>query len=317
MKNHISNTKTHFKKAFTMLELVFVIVIMGILAKFGVEFLAQAYNSFMFSKINNELQSNSATAVEFVSTRLQHRIKDSVIVRNTIAGYPGTIQPLQGGTKDENATVLEWISADIDGFRGEWIGGTTNLNLPNWSGIIDIDDGNATALVSKGSDTTKINSLINTLSYTNSDINDTAIYFIGSAATTNAWGYNGAITDQNRSMHPITSISGQPTHFAPDTGVVDFSGPPIWEYYKLAWTAYAVELRDYNNTTNSGTLTLWYDYQPWEGDVYNTDGKSSIIMNNVSSFQFRAIGSLIKIQVCVKSLLTNEEYSICKEKTTF
>ena len=42
--------------AFSMLELIFVIVILGVLSKFGVEFLAQAYNNFIFSKINNTLQ---------------------------------------------------------------------------------------------------------------------------------------------------------------------------------------------------------------------------------------------------------------------
>ncbi|WP_321779178.1 type II secretion system protein [Sulfurimonas sp.] len=307
--------RTHLRKAFTMIELVFVIVIMAILAKFGVEFLAQAYNNFIFSKINNELQSNSASSVEFISSRLQHRIKESSIMRNTTAGYPGTPQSLQNSVSDVNATVLEWISADIAGFRGD--------TLPYWSGIIDLDDSNATTLVSKETNTTAINNLINSLSDGNSGINNSAIYFIGSSPMTTtplqpetAWGYDVNITDQNHSMHPIT-LTGQINQFIPDSGAINFSGVGIWEYYKLAWTAYAVELRDYNNTSNTGTLTLWYDYQPWEGEVYNTHGRDSIIMENVSSFQFRSIGSLIKIQVCTKSLLTNEEYSICKEKTVF
>ena len=72
MKNH---------SAFTMIELVFVIVIMGFIGKFGVEFLVQAYNSFIFTKINNKLQSSSATAIEFIGTRLEGRIKSSVIAR--------------------------------------------------------------------------------------------------------------------------------------------------------------------------------------------------------------------------------------------
>ena len=298
------------RKAFTMIELIFVIVIMAILAKFGVEFLAQAYNNFIFSKINHDLQSNSESAVEFVSKRLQHRIKDSVIVRNTILN---TKVPLQGSAPDQNATILEWISADEDGFRGN-----SNVNmLPNWSGIIDLDDCNQSLLVSKGTNTSRVNSLINTLSYGNAGINDSAIYFIGSSPTTNAWGYDGNITDQNSTMHPIASVTGQPTHLAPNTGTNNFSGVLLYEYYKLSWTAYAVELADYNTTTNSGTLTLWYNYRPWKGEVYNTHGRSSVIMRNVSSFQFRAVGSLTKIQICVKSLLTSEEYSICKEKTIF
>ena len=75
------------RNAFTMIELIFVIVIMGIIGKFGVEFLVQAYNSYIASSINNTLQYNSGAAVEFIATRLQDRIKDSVIVR-TGAGAP-------------------------------------------------------------------------------------------------------------------------------------------------------------------------------------------------------------------------------------
>jgi len=39
------------RAAFTMIELIFVIVVMGIIGKFGVEFLAQAYKSFIFSSV--------------------------------------------------------------------------------------------------------------------------------------------------------------------------------------------------------------------------------------------------------------------------
>ena len=122
-------------KAFTMIELVFVIVIMGILSKFGVEFLAQAYNSFIHTKINNELQGQSAAAVEFVSARLQHRIKNSVIARednDDFFGLPG----YSAGT----APVLEWVGSDVEGFRGD--------SMPNWSGVIDLapTESNSTSL---------------------------------------------------------------------------------------------------------------------------------------------------------------------------
>jgi len=302
-----------FTKAFTMIELIFVIVIMGVLAKFGVNLIAQAYNSFIFSKINNELQANSATAVEFITKRLQYRIKGSEIIRNTITN---TKASLQNSISDENATVLEWIASDIDGFRGNSDLSATPY-LPNWSGILDIADGNHSMLVSKETNTTKINSLITTLS--DSNMSDVALYFIGSQenlVTVNPWGYDGNITDQTKYLHPIKAVIGQETYLQPNTGANDFTGENVYEYYQLAWTAYAVAL-DYNDTTHNGTLRFYYDYQPWKGENYLNDGKSTILMENVSSFQFRSVGSLIKIQVCVKSLLTNKEYSLCKEKTVF
>ncbi len=301
--------------AFTMIELVFAIVIMGIIGKFGVEFLAQAYKSFIFSNVNNELQANSEMAVEVIASRLQFRIKDSVIGRRsddfTKFEAPANITaPLI----PEDYDILEWVGSDIDGFRGD--------SLPYWSGIIDLDPSNATTLISPKTDTGKLNTLIGILSNGGSDINDTALYFIGSDSNVKTgYGWDGnvsGITDQNATMHPINSVLGQPTQFTTGNGV-NFAGVDVYEYYQLAWTAYAVGIDDYNISDNAGknvgTLKLWYDYQPWEGEKY-TQGKEVILMNNVSTFRYNAVGSIIKIQVCTNSDLV-EDYSLCKEKTVF
>lgn len=294
------------KSAFTLLELIFVIVVMGILAKFGVEFLSQAYKSFIFSSINNTLQSQSAAAVETIAARLQHRIKDSVIARELSGNFDG----LAGYTAD-NAPILEWIGADIDGFRGN------SLTQPLWSGIIDLNVSSGTLLASPGTDTVALDTLIQILSPNGTTLNDAALYFIGSNSDIKTgYGWDGnttAINTQNGAMHPINSVIGQPTQFIPASG--NFAGIDIYEYYQLAWSAYAVGIDDYNNTTKTGTLTLWYDYQPWKGENY-TSGTAVKIMENVSTFRFRAAGSVVKIEVCVNSDLV-EDYSLCKEKTVF
>jgi len=293
------------RRAFTMLELVFVIVIMAILAKFGVEFMAKAYESFIFSKINNTLQARSGAAVEFIAKRLEYRIKPSVIYRNTVTGSMNYLS--DSGLTDENATVLEWIAADIDGFRG-----TTN---PYWSGIIDLNASGATKLVSPATNTATANTLIQTLSYANgADFNDSAIYFPGSLTTVNPWGYQGAINDQNHTLHPIQSGANS-NEIVPL--VSNFHNVEVYEFYQLAWTAYAVELGDYNDTTHLGNLYFYYDYRPWQGETYDQNGKKVLLAENINNFRFRSAGSLVKIQVCAKSDLTNEEYALCKEKTVY
>ncbi|MCX6053300.1 MAG: protein containing prepilin-type N- cleavage/methylation domain protein [Campylobacterales bacterium] len=289
-----------FRSAFTMLELVFVIVIMGIIGKFGVEFLAQAYKGFIFTNVNNSLQGSSATAVEFISVRLQDRIKDSIIARKSSDNSFLALGSASGSDYD----VLEWVGTDVDGFRGN---SDATPNLPNWSGVIDIDLSSNTTLVSPATDTTKINELITILSDANSDMNDSALYFVGSSSDVRTgYGWDGNLTTinmQQETMHPVHDVSGQPTQF---TSAIAFS--EVYEYYKLAWTAYAV-------VHSAGNLTLYYDYQPWKGETY-LNGKSAIIMENVDTFRFMAIGSLVKIQVCVNSNLV-EEYSLCKEKTIY
>jgi len=294
------------RAAFTLLELIFVIVIMGILAKFGIELLSQAYKSFIFSSVNNRLQSQSTAAVETIASRLQYRIKDSIIAKKSAADYKALASSDYGDT----ATILEWVATDIDSFRGN------TAILPHWSGIIDLRDPNSNenTLVSPGTDTTELDTLINTLSNGNSGIDNAAIYFVGSDSDIyTGYGWGGAITTQDVAMHPIRS-NGVVNQFVPTNGATgadnNFTGTDVYEYYQLAWTAHAVV-----HTPNDGNLTLYYDYQPWEGESY-TDGKKAIIMQDVDTFRFRAAGSIVKIQVCVRTDLM-EDYSLCKEKTVF
>ena len=300
---------------FTMIELVFVIVIMGILGKFGVEFIAQAYKNFIYANVNHKLQSDSEMAVESIASRLQFRIKDSIIAR-VPDGNLNHFKALAGSDYNESATILEWVGSDIDGLRGD--------TLPYWSGVIDLRDSTTTLTVLKSpeTNTTKINTLIKILSDNRSDVNDTALYFIGSDSNIKrGYGWDGvALSDQNGSvMHPVRQ-NGTVDQFMPikgDTGADNnFSGVDVYEYYQLAWTAYAVE---HNATT--GDLVLYYNYQPWEGETYKADGNSTIIMQNVSTFRFKAVGSVVKIQVCVKSDIIDGSsdggYSLCKEKTVF
>ena len=294
---------------FTLLELIFVIAIIGILGKFGASFLAQSYSDFLYSKINNSLQARSEMAVEFISKRLQFRIKDYIIRRKSSDNSFVALRDINNYGSDYN--ILEWIGSDSDGFRGE--------SLPLWSGVIDLDDSNSSTLKSPETNSTALNNLIKTLSYDESDINDSAIYFIGSDTNIDGYGWDGvALSEQNSSViHPISSApsDNNSSNFKSNIAGVDFSGVDIYEYYKLSWSAYAIE---HNATTNQ--LTFYYNYQPWAGESFR-DGKSAIIMEDVSTFRFKSVGSIVKIQVCVKSDIIDGEnegdYSLCKEKTIF
>jgi hypothetical protein len=308
--------------AFTMIELVFVIVVMGIIGKFGTEFLAQAYKSFIFSNVNNHLQEKSAFAVEFISSRLQYRIKDSVIVRESIGGNYDAI-----GNADSNKDyyVLEWIQSDADSFRG-----TTK---PLWSGIADLDAGSASTVVSPETNTSAVNDEIQIYSYSNSGVNNGALYFVGSGNDIDAYGWdNDAPTDQTGVMHPIKIDSANIDTLIPREGAgsqtnKDFpSTVNIYEYYKLSWTANAIVLENYNTNTKMGDLYFYFNYQPWDNiniDSYpNNNIQKVLLMKDVSTFKFLSLDSIMKIQICTKSTLIKEinddkGYSLCKEKTIF
>lgn len=107
------------RSAFTMIELIFVIIIMGILAKFGVELFQQTYEGYARSLYINELQSKSASAVQTLANRLTYRIKDSI------------------NSTSITINTVTWTGMDIDGWRNN-----------AWSGIIDLDASNAAVLSS-------------------------------------------------------------------------------------------------------------------------------------------------------------------------
>ena len=312
------------KKGFTFIEMIFVLVILAIIAKFGVELLAQAYRNYLYQEINNKLANTSSSAVEFIAKRLQYRIRPSVIVRknlNSFRALEGFV-PLTAADAD-SYKVLEWIGYDIDSFRG-------NANAtPLWSGIIDkkasIDSNNT--IITPGSDLDAVDTMIQTISNGNSTINDAALYLFTSENDINesfGW-YGGAtITDQHLhyAMHPVQKASS--TSFT--SGITGKSFSDLFDdiknkgdfdaRYYLAWTAYAVSLE-------GNVLKFYYDYQPWNGEKYS-DGKSTTIMEHVGTFKMIQKQGVIKIQVCT----TNDDmngtgtmniggFALCKEKTIY
>ena len=211
------------RTAFTMIELVFVIVVIGIIAKFGVEFLIKAYDGYIFSTVQNRLQTQTETALEQITNRLQYRIKSSIIARKTTGVY----NPLANA--DGTETILEWVGYDIDGLRG--------TTAPTWSGFIDLASSSAGVLQSLGTNTTNANTIITILSSGIAGIANSAIFFIGGNSDVNGFGWDGtAITDNTHAMHPI-GVDAQVSHLVPNS---DLNGTDAYEYYQLAWTAYAL-----------------------------------------------------------------------------
>ncbi len=281
------------RKGFTLLELIFVIVIFGILSKFGADLLYKIYENYIYSNTFNRLENQSEAAVKQIANRLQYRIKDSTISR--VNNSSATIIPI-GDSTGTTRNVLEWAGMDIDGWRGTNAG----LTVPDWSGFIDLTASTPISLSSPA-----------TAASVDADL---AIFFIGSNVDLDGngfgWDGNAIGTQTDVSMHRVTVTANTISSSIAD----DFTGVDVYEYYQLAKSAYAVSLEGRN-------LWFYHDYQPWEGDDIRTPGTytKSLIMEDVTSFKFTSMGDIMIIQVCVgeNNVTGVGEYSICKEKVVF
>ena len=285
------------RRGFTLIELVFVIVVMGILSKFAVELLYKTYENYVLSNTFNRLTNESELAVKQIANRLSYRIKDTVVART--APTAGVV-PIGSITGNEN--VLEWMGIDSDGWR---------TSSPTWSGLIDLSP------VSLGGLATSTVTKLSSPGTTSTDSG--AIFFIGAPVNLSAnFGYDGVpVGTQNESIHPvnmgatITSSNGD-----------DFKDIDVYEFYQFTKSGFAVSLDTAHPKVTNGItsydLILYYDYKPWTG-VNMTTGKSALLMENVKSFDFATIGDILIVQVCLtdNNAAGLGEYSLCKEKVIF
>jgi len=123
-----------------MIELIFVIVIMGILAKFGTELFLKIYNGYTTTAWATSANEKTMNAIQEIANRLRERIPESVEVTGGGSG-------------------VRWIGRDVDGW-----------NNGRWSGVADIapnTDSNATLIETPGTDASYF-----------STANDYAVYFL-------------------------------------------------------------------------------------------------------------------------------------------
>lgn len=311
------------KKAFTLLELIFVIVVMGIIGTVGANVIRTMYEAYFSSAVNSRMHADTELALQQITNRLNYRLRDSTILRRS-GGAATDFVGLSSAPGDGTYDMMEWVGYDIDGWMGDWNG---SMNIPTWSGFIDVnrlDTGEAstTALFSPSTDTGKANTIISALS--SSGIDDAAIFFIGSDTDVDHdYGWDGTAQDQNNTAaYQIEDNAANLELLISKTGLTnDFSNIDIYEQYKLAWTAYALKIGDVNGNGRRD-LALYQDYQPWQGEAYTTDTTPQILLENVSTIKVQAVGDVIKFQICVDNNVSgqtpsDELYSICKEKVIF
>ena len=307
------------KRAFTLLELVVVIVVLGIIAMMSFNAIMNIYSNYFQTRTVNELETQTEIALEQISKRLEHRIKPSVIARKT----DGAFLALNDSGVNLNAEyeILEFIPYAYEIFNDV----PSDNKAGRYSGYADLANSSpATGLISPGSNfTTGVVETIKDLTC-REDTNATCVDFKnkdgGVAAifsdvyydVQNSFGYKG-VSNLDIAKVGVKSIDGDTLEIS------GFANKQISEQYHLAYTANAIvpEQSQSQADKNNGVfdLNLYYDYRPWMGEKYKKNGEKATLAKNVTRFVFTEKNGVIVLKLCMRA--KNSEITICKSKAVY
>ena len=308
------------KRAFTLLELVVVIVVLGIIAMMSFNAIMNIYSNYFQTRTVNELETQTEIALEQISKRLEHRIKPSVIARKTDGAFLALND--SGVNLDAKYEILEFIPYAYEIFNDVPSGNKAG----RYSGYVDLAKSSpATGLISPGSNfSTEVVETIKDLTCKDDTRNATCVDFTkkdgGVAAifsdvyydVQNSFGYKG-VSNLDIAKVGVKSIDGDTLEIS------GFDGKQISEQYHLAYTANAIvpeqsaDLKDAANGVFD--LNLYYDYRPWMGEKYKQNGEKATLAKNVTRFVFTEKNGVIVLKLCMRA--KNSEITICKSKAVY
>ena len=317
------------KRAFTLLELIIVIVILGIIAMMSFNAIMNIYSNYFQTRTVNELETQTEIALEQISKRLEHRIKPSVIARKTDGAFLALND--SGVNLDAKYEILEFIPYAYEIFN-DVISLDANDHVieqggkaGRYSGYVDLAKSSpATGLISPGSNfTTGVIETIKDLTcredtnatcvdFKNKDGGVVAIFSDVYYNVQDSFGYKGDITKLDIAKVGVKSTDGNTLEIS------GFDGKQISEQYHLAYTANAIVPKQSADPKDAANgvfdLNLYYDYRPWMGQGYK-NGEKATLAKNVTRFVFTEKNGVIVLKLCMRA--KNSEITICKSKAVY
>ncbi len=298
------------RRAFTMVELIMTIVIMGILAGGAYISLAALYTKSAKSKAISELSFDSTLISSQISALLSHRVPSTVI------GYDSNNSTFESiYNYSDKYTVFEWIGTDFDSYMAG-----------DFSSFIDFSksDRDANMLYSPN---TKMQ-----------DVNSTALIFAGAyddGSVVYGDDFNDSFGWHGNSHNLIFDINESSS----DENITLIQKPSkIYEKYYLLKSAYAIAryedikqdatcIDDLNVTLGDKTLFLFYDYYPWKGKTFCADnsgdinGSVTILSNEVKGFEVDFVNGNLQFNLTLEREIRkkgkNLKIQISKNKVVF
>ena len=323
-------TQTHKNSlGFTMIELIFVIIILGIVSSIGSSIIANLYENYILQRATHRASLKTELAAQQIANYLSYRVPGTTLARDPNTLSDSILITDTTSVTDKKHSLLEWIGSDDDSF--------TARRVPGWNGFADIGASTQTLLKTPGSNLTTARTIIQNLSNTtvnlyNATAPNVAIFFRDSRYTKNPdKSYDvktcmGLVTADTSCVSTVRRSAGGTTNRNQTLSFVSGSATKkvLIEQYKLAWTAYAIVPFKPDGTgpcvenESPCDLRLYYNYQPWDGTRLSTANYAAIshstIAKNVTVFKFAELGSTLRIKLCAQENIGDSNISICKEK---
>jgi len=296
------------QNAFTMVELIFVIVILGVVASIGSKIIVQVYESYIIERAVHNASVKTELAINQIANRLVYRIDQSMLARKplTTTYSKGTnVYPIKEVPIGSENTFngLEWIGYDNDGFSAS--------SSPAWSGFVDLNASNYNTIISTASNLANENTILTNLA--GGALKTPAIYFLGDIEYRKGKLYDTMCMYKSAGcIFPVT-LAGQTLTIA---GGDTVAGQMVYtEMYQLAASAYAIipSVATPIDGVNLWDLKLYYNYQPWLDETI-ANASSSLLLRNVSVFRFTQEINSIRIKLCTLEQIEGTHISTCKEK---
>ncbi len=296
------------RKAFSMIELIFVIVILGIVASISSQIIVQVYENYITQRAVYNVSTKTELAINQIVNHLSYSIINSAIAKDP--NNPANFKLLTALdlANDADLTILEWIGYDNDSFAAD--------TTPYWSGIANYETATKSFFDTPGSQLGNADTIIKNLSnqevgLTGSGFQRPAVIFqprTGEGDIVNG-SCMGLVNNNRNCIYAVSENNATGFSFQ-DT----IKAKVISERYKLAWSAYALVPKDPDGD-GLYDLDLHYNYQPWLGETYNGQSTVKTLIKNISVFKFSQSGGIIQLKLCATENIGQAfNISTCKEK---
>lgn len=296
------------RHAFTMIELLFVIVIIGIVGGIALEAVRQYYEGIYRTGEYSKRVADADQMLELISKYFEFAVSDSIVVRDQDAatacvGPPPTMD-------DGHDYTVAFVMVDSEGLNsGAWDGARWR---PGWSSM---GESNGTNFSSPDSSYTSLDAL-------SALTGSIAIYRsenTGIGTVCSRYNWDGGVAEASTVYRVIQAVVNNTNVTL--NGVLSVSGGV--DKGHLMRSAYAFR-------AIGGDFNMYSDFQPWNGDGKEA-GKMSLIGKNVAHFTIlydnsntqvnSNIGNVYTLKLCMKGLDNNlstteeRENQICRERT--